>query len=502
MDGIHRRAVLAHVEEDEDKRYILADMPADPPNQNAWVQMWDYAVDTNTWIKDDMWREGEIVHNLLMVVTIHPPTGCIAPHAQILKLDKLVAVASAHTVLVLEPGMVRVRDARVHTLCPLVLRYGTGAEPPTEDLPTALGDIIAYERGGPPSQATREAAAKTAAARRDRATGGGTFNTPRDTPQKAPPHPKKDGKVPPLRIKEHVSKDAPPKDALKPPGEDAYDPLADTDDEADTMDDTARGANPWHATSAGAALEVDAIYDLSWVHEGKTHTRRAKAVAVDKIRFEDLGRETTMYPPNNSAGITKLVCTLVSDPWKGRKAKTGIQHDDVTTMIPFFDTLEVRQILTTALDVQWKTAPTTGIGYSRRAALLADLMAWGTEYAQKPSPKELAKGTKIVLDATIALRALRETIPEDTLREKIDKLNGGLTELDRAVEAIRKERRPGDGGPRQPGAGGQRRNRKDRQPPEAPADRIPGTCDLCKEKGHIARNCAKNTASGARPKAL
>ena len=241
---------------------------------------------------------------------------------------------------------------------------------------------------------------------------------------------------------------------------------------------------------------MDAVYDLSWVHAGKARHRRAKAIAVDKIRFEDLDMETSIYPPSETAGITKLVCTLVSEPWRGKTSKTGIQYDDVTTMMPFFDSQEVRQILIDHLRRDWKTTETFS-GYGRREAQLAELMAWGARYAAKPNAKDLAAGRKLVAEVVLNLRALKEKIPEDELRSAVEKLSGGLTELDRAVESVFKAR--GKGKKPDNGYGGRRQQGERNERPAPPKDRIKGTCDTCKEKGHIAKNCPKNKSSGAPP---
>ena len=508
---VKRRAVLAAPEEDDgefSERFCLADMPADPAVAEAWVTIYDFDDEHGNWKADgDRWLEATVQERMLLVVTMHAPTQTICPTSQVAQLYKLVKVAAAHTLLVLEPGMIRVRDAKVHTICPLVLKYSEGNPPVHQNIATELFNIIGFENNQEPTQQTREAASKVAEARRSKSSSGGVFFTPAATPAGTPRktmvgqpamNDKTGMKIPALPLKKTNQPPKLPRDSFV--DDEIIDPLADSDDD-DTARVRERGQrdhtdDPWHVSSTGAALEVDAVYDISWVYAGKARHRRAKAIAVDKIRFEDLDMETSIYPPSETAGITKLVCTLVSEPWRGKTSKTGIQYDDVTTMMPFFDSQEVRQILIDHLRRDWKTTETF-TGHGRREAQLAELMSWGARYAAKPNAKDLAAGRKLVAEVVLNLRALKEKIPEDELRCAVEKLSGGLTELDRAVEAVFKER--GKGKKPDNGYGGRRQQgeRKERPPP--PKDRIHGTCDTCKEKGHIAKNCPKNKSSGATP---
>ena len=505
---VKRRAVLAAPEDDDgdvSERFCLADMPADPLVDDAWVTIYDFDDTKQNWKADgDRWQESTVQERTLLVVTLHAPTHTICPMSQVAQLFKLVKIRAAHTLLVLEPGMIRVRDAKVTTMFPLVLRYSEGevGHEIVQHLATELAHIIGFENGQPPTAETRSAAAKIADARRQKALTGGVFTpagTPRTTQVGQPTVKDKTGlRVPPLPLKKP---DPPPITRGVPSdifGGEEFDPLADSEED-DTHRDKGRldeTNDPWHVSSAGAALEVDAVYDISWVYAGKARHRRAKAIAVDKIRFEDLDRETSIYPPSATAGITKLICTLVTEPWRGKTSKTGIQHDDVATMIPFFDSQEVRQILIDHLRKDWKTTEPF-IGHGRRESQLSELMAWGAKYAAKPNAKDLANGQKLVAEVVMNLRALKEKIPEDELRTAVEKLSGGLTELDRAVESIFKAR--GRGGKPDGHAGG-RKGTGHRERPEPPADRIRGTCDTCKEKGHIAKFCPKNKSSGAPPK--
>ena len=475
---VKRRAVLATPEDDDvdvSERFCLADMPADPLVDDAWVTFYDFDVAKQNWKADgDRWQESTVQGRTLLVVTLHAPTDTICPMSQVAQLYKLVKVRAAHTLLVLEPGMIRVRDARVHTMYPLVLRYTEGdvGQEVVQHILTELVHIIGFENGRAPTAETRSAAAKIAETRRQKALTGGVFtpaSTPRATEVGQPTVKDKTGlRVPTLPLKKP---DTPPipREVLHDVEE--FDPLADSEED-DTHRDKGRldeTNDPWHVSSAGAALEVDAVYDISWVYAGKARHRRAKAIAVDKIRFEDLDRETSHYPPSATAGITKLICTLVKEPWRGKNTKTGIQHDDVTTMIPFFDSQEVRQILIDHLRKEWKTTESF-IGHGRRESQLSELMAWGAKYAAKPNAKDLASGQKLVAEVVLNLRALKEKIPEDELRTAVEKLSGGLTELDRAVESIFKSRGRSGGG-RPDGHHGGRKSQRERPPP--PTDRMP-----------------------------
>ena len=252
---LRRRAIIVRplgLDDDEPPLHFqLADMPVDPLDDTAWVTVYDYDRATQAWKPEDDWFERNVRSALILEVTLRAATNTIAPLSQLAQLDKLVKLADAHTVLVLEPGMVRVRDATVVTLCPLVLRYNTaqGAPIAHEDILTDLADVIAYQKGGEPTVETRGYAAQVAEARRKRkdtgAVGmGGGFGTPQQTPRASqqrppsllPPPP------PPPPAKPHSKRAAlqlhvppPPSSPQQhrthvPPLLQDYDPLADSED--------------------------------------------------------------------------------------------------------------------------------------------------------------------------------------------------------------------------------------------------------------------------------
>ena len=81
---------------------------------------------------------------------------------------------------------------------------------------------------------------------------------------------------------------------------------------------------------------------------------------------------------------------------------------------------------------------------------------------------------------------MKEYILEDALREHLDKLRGGLTELDRAFESFRKDKGRKGGWQEQP-----------RKP--LPKKDVPGTFQLYESKGSRDSTCVTTGISTQRP---
>ena len=522
------RAIYRPATATDQADFILAALPPNPdaPVDTDSVNTWAYDDHEAKWNADDVAPESDMTRVTLRHVRFHLPSGKISPKAQLEQVYMCMRLFEAHFVAANIAGSVRVGTPReVHPSIMIAFAIPDDANGPGGEevlnvsLPdvlecfldrpddAALGRCVALLASRPVPRVTRAGAQRQAVLVVVPAAPAGVPpppppplpQPPRPAVQKQPPGPMMANKAPvhpppavpkgPPAVAIYKAPHAPPPPPPPGPDVDGSDDglLGDANgDQDDTLQDD---ANPWAYNALRAPLKIDATYEITYMFEGTRHVRTAKAIATDRIRFMDGNCVETAYPPEAS-GTTQMTHKMISDAWTCRNRKTGIDPEDIATWLPFIDSEETREILQQRLEKKFKVDG--GVGSERRMALIHQVMRWAKRHATKPTDElSLDEGRDFVYELQMSFYSAQEDVPEHVLRTEMESIGKGATQIARAVASVRTnraQRKQKDGKKRQAQA-----------PP--PKDRIPGTCDKCHVKGHIAKNCPSgNGAGGAHPK--
>ena len=509
---ISLRAIYRPATVTDPSDFVLAALPPNPdaPVDTDTVDTWAFNEQEEKWVLDDIAPESDMTDKTLRIIRFHRPTGKIAPKSQLEEVYKCMRLHEAFFVAVAINGVVRVGTPRtVHpsiTVAFALPNDDDGHAMGEEVLPIPSADVLECFRDRPDDAHLAKCVAMVTARPTLRVTRAGARREPQLVAVPVAPSPP---------LNKHPPADAAAKKAMLPPPMVAPAPVQrkgiappppppagpiDVDDELveppdDPCNPNADGlqddANPWAYNAITAPLKIDSLYEITYMYEGTRHVRTAKAIATDRIRFMDGNCVEAPYPPEAS-GTTQMTHKMISDAYNCRNRKTGIDPEDILSFIPFIDSMETREILQQRLEKKWNIE--SGVGCERRASIIHQLMRWATRHAKNPSDEtSLDEGRDFIFELQMSFYSAKEDVPEHVLRAEMESIGKGATQIARAVAAVRTWRLSRGGGKTQKGGA------KKRQDP--PKDRIPGTCDKCKVKGHIARNCPQgNGAGGAHPK--